>query len=96
MITFNKPENLNGAQLRNELNAGGVKISNDRNAVCVNGEGKLELDIKINDQVKAAEIVAAHIGVDTLINLAAAKASAQAKLAALGLTADEVAAIVGN
>ena len=94
MITFNKPENLNGAQLRNELNAGGVKISNDRNAVCVNGEGKLELDIKINDQVKAAEIVAEHIGVD--IDTDAIKASAQAKLAALGLTPDEVAAIVGN
>ena len=94
MITFNKPENLNGAQLRNELNAGGVKISNDRNAVCVNGEGKLELDIKINDQVKAAEIVAEHIGVD--IDTDAIKASAQAKLAALGLTDDEVAAILGN
>ena len=93
MITFNKPENLNGAQLRDELNAGGVKISNDRNAVCVNGEGKLELDIKINDQVKAAEIVAEHIGVD--IDTTAAKASAQAKLAALGLTEEEVASIIG-
>ena len=96
MITFNKPENLNGAQLRNELNAGGVEISNHRNSVCVNGEGQLELEIKASDQIKAAEIVAAHIGLDTSINLAAVKASAQAKLAALGLTDDEVAAILGN
>ena len=93
MITFNKPENLNGTQLRNELNSGGVKISDNRDSVCVNGKGQLELDIEANDQVKATEIVAKHIGVD--IDTNAIKTSAEAKLAALGLTADEVTAIIG-
>ena len=96
MITFDRPKELNGKQLRNELNANGVKISDDAQSVCDDGQGNLLLDIKNSDEAKAAAVVLAHIGVDTSINYAAVRASAQAKLAALGLTTDEVAAIVGN
>lgn len=96
MITFDRPKELNGKQLRDELNANGVKISDDAQSVCDDGQGNLLLEIKSSDEAKAAAVVSAHMGIDNSINYAAAKASAQTKLAALGLTADEVAAIVGN
>ena len=47
---------------------------------------------EIDDEIK--KLVNTNAKAET--DKAAAKASAQAKLAALGLTADEVAAIVGN
>ena len=96
MIKFIKPEKLNGEQLRDELNAVKIKISKEPDSVVDDGQNNLLLDINESDEIKAAEIVAAHIGIDTSINYAAAKQSAQAKLAALGLTDDEVKAIVGN
>ena len=95
MIKFIKPNNLNGTQLRNELNNAKVKISAASDAVKDDGEGNLFLDIDPVDEIKASEIVNAHIGIDTSKDYAAAKQSAQAKLAALGLTADEIAAL-GN
>ena len=95
MIKFIKPEKLNGEQLRDELNAVKIKISKKPDSVVDDGQNNLLLDINENDEIKAAEIVAAHIGIDTSINYAAAKTSAQAKLAALGLTEEEVASILG-
>ena len=97
MVKFNKPEKLNGAQLRDELNAAGVLISNEPSAVLLNGNGELCLEIKSKDEAKAVEIVANHIGIDIDLDAlkAAAKQSAQAKLAALGLTEEEVASILG-
>jgi hypothetical protein len=57
---------------------------------------KLEGDAPTQTEITAAiKVVKANEG-KAETDKAAAKASAQAKLAALGLTADEVAAIVGN
>jgi hypothetical protein len=61
MQTFTKPTNLNGAELRQELNAAGITISNEKNAVQLDGD-ILFLDIAKKDADAAEAIVAAHNG----------------------------------
>jgi len=61
MQTFTKPTNLNGAELRQELNAAGIAISNEKSAVVLDGE-TLYLDIAKKDAKAAEAIVAAHNG----------------------------------
>ena len=61
MQTFTKPINLNGAELRQELNAAGIVITNERGAVVLDGE-TLFLDIAEGDAEAAQAIVAAHNG----------------------------------
>jgi hypothetical protein len=61
MITFNKPINLDGAQLRNELRNVGISITDEINAVFVDGD-VLRLDIAESDAEAAAVVVAAHNG----------------------------------
>jgi hypothetical protein len=86
MHTLNKPTNLNGSELRDELRAGGVAISDAATAVSIDGNGDLWLDIKATDETKAEAIVAAHNGTTVAPDNATAKA---ALLARLGITADE-------
>ena len=62
MISFNKPENLNGAELKQELNAGGVFISDDIWSVQDDANGLIWLDIAKSDKDAAETIVAAHNG----------------------------------
>ena len=69
MISFNKPINLDGAKLIDELIAAGIAIiGNDEIAHLgktppnVDGEGNLWLDIAEADKTKATAIVAAHNG----------------------------------
>ena len=62
MISFNKPTNLNGAELRQELNDGGVSISFDLGTVVHTADGLIWLDIATKDKLKAEAIVAAHNG----------------------------------
>ena len=81
MMQFTKPINLNGTELRQELNAAGVSISDDLNSVSVNGAGELLLDIKEMDEAKATAVVAAHNG--TLI---APEQTIADKLASVGLS----------
>ena len=95
MLNFIKPTLLNSAQLLSELVDAGVDILDVKNFAEVNGEGELYLAISETDKTKAAKIVANHIGIDTSLEYLATKASALAKLAALGLTEDEVKSIVG-
>jgi len=61
MQTFTRPTNLNGAELREELNAAGVTISDDRGAVVLDGD-ILSLDIAAKDKTKAEAVLAAHNG----------------------------------
>ena len=61
MQYFNRPINLNGANLRNELRNVGIVISDEINAVFVDGD-VLRLDIVEGDAVAAKTIVAAHNG----------------------------------
>lgn len=90
MIQFIKPENLNGAELRDELNANGVAISNDPFSVKLEGDGSLWLDIAEADKAKATPIVAAHNG--TTI---ATEPTVADKLAAAGLSVDELKEALG-
>jgi hypothetical protein len=69
MITFKKPDNLDGAKLIDELIAAGVTIIGSdalshlgKTAPSVDGEGNLWLDIAEADKSKAATVVAAHNG----------------------------------
>lgn len=89
MIEFIKPKNLNGAELVNELKAGGVSVT---------GWPKLDgdifsLDIAENDKSKALPIVAAHNGTTVAPNNSADKA---ALLTRLGVTADEFKTLLGG
>jgi hypothetical protein len=90
MIQFNKPEKLNGEQLRQELNDNGVKISNDVFAVQDDGLGNLWLDIAEKDQNKAQSVVEAHIGVTVAPELTIAD-----KLASVGLNLEDLKAALG-
>jgi len=62
MISFNRPTNLNGTELRQELNDGGVTISFDLGTVVETLDGLIWLDIASKDKTKAQAIVAAHNG----------------------------------
>jgi hypothetical protein len=92
MIIFIQPIKLNGAELRAELNASGVVISDAPNAVSVDASGNLWLEIANKDKAKAEPIVAAHNGTTVAPDTSAAKA---ALLARLGITADEAKLLLG-
>jgi hypothetical protein len=87
-LIFIKPNLLNGTTLVKELAAIGIKIE----SVDVNGQD-LILDIADKDQAKVAAVLLDHDGSPTPDPKATARASALAKLAALGLSADEIAAL---
>ena len=89
MQTFTKPINLNGSELRAELKAAGIKISDNHNAVVVY-ENELILDIANKDIEKASEIVAAHNG--TTI---APEPTIQEKLASVGLSVNDLKTALG-
>jgi hypothetical protein len=61
MILFTRPTNLNGAELRQELNDAGINISDDKSAVVLDGD-VLFLDIAAKDKAKAEAVIAAHNG----------------------------------
>ena len=62
MVKFQKPVNLNGQELRDELRAQGIAISDKRSAISVDENGDLFLEINQKDESKAAGIVANHNG----------------------------------
>ena len=90
MIQFTKPTNLNGTELRKELNAAGITISDAPNSVAVDGNGNLQLDIFEKDEAKAIAVVAAHNG--TTI---APEPTVADKLASVGLTVADLKAALG-
>jgi hypothetical protein len=85
MATFTTPNNLNGAELRDELRKAGVAISDLSSAVLTDENGALVLDIKETDTTKAAAVVAAHNG--TII---APELTIADKLASVGLSIEEL------
>jgi len=87
MIKFNKPINLNGAELLEELNSAGVVITNK---AVVDGNDDLWLDILNKDKVKATAIVAAHNGTTV-----APEPTVEQKLASVGLNLEDLKAALG-
>lgn len=89
MITFIKPENLNGSELRQELRDVGIAISDDIFAVSLT-DNILTLDINPADESAAAAIVAAHNGTTVAPEL-----TIEDKLASVGLNLDDLKAALG-
>jgi hypothetical protein len=85
MLKVNKPENLNGFELRDELRAAGVAITDDRDAVLIDALGDLYLEIDSKDKAKADKVIAAHNGTSVAPELSIAE-----KLASIGLTIDDL------
>jgi len=87
-MIFTKPNPLNGTTLVKELAAIGITI----HSVDVIGEN-LILDVADKDKAKVEEVLLVHDGSDVPDPKATARASALAKLAALGLSPEEIAAL---
>ena len=90
MMQFTKPTNLNGEELRLELNNAGVAISNDIEAVSLDDENNLWLDIAEADKAKATPIIAAHNG-----TIVAPEKTIEDKLASVGLSVFDLKAALG-
>lgn len=87
MIKFNKPQNLNGAELVDELNSAGVKITEPP---LVDGNGDFWLDISEKDKSKAESVVDVHNG--TTI---APEPTIETKLASVGLNLEDLKVALG-
>lgn len=90
MIKFDKPLNLNGAELLDELATIGIVLDLATQAPVIDGNGDLWLDVKSADKAKVAEIVASHNG--TII---APTPSIEDKLASVGLTLPDLKQALG-
>lgn len=88
MIKFEKPKNLNGAELSAELLKTGIEL---KQSPLVDGNDALWLDIKSVDELKAATVVAAHNGTTV-----APEPTIETKLASVGLSLDELKAALGG
>lgn len=97
MISFDKPEKLNGFQLNEELIAAGIKLKKAANpfpnqvyeAPSIDGNGVLWLDIEEGDADKATEVVAAHIAKDP------EPKTLEEKLASVGLNLNDLKSALG-
>jgi hypothetical protein len=95
MKSFNIPNKLNGAQLIDELLAIDIKLPYDpiahKNKMppIIDAE-LLWLDIADSDETKAAEVIANHIGVDSVVTL-----SIEDKLASVGLSVTDLKDVLG-
>jgi hypothetical protein len=90
MATFTLPKNLNGAELREELKAAGIEISDLSSAVSIDENGNLVLEIAAKDKAKAESIVLAHNG-----TMVAPEPTIQQKLESVGLSIDELKVALG-
>lgn len=84
MKKFDKPTNLNGAELLAELNAAGIAATK----IIQNGNQSIEIDL--DDEVKAKTIIEAHNG-----TVVAPEPTIAEKLASVGLTIDDLKAALG-
>lgn len=87
MITFTKPENLNGKELLDELLAVGVIV---QGLPTDDGAGNLILNIASKHEAKAASVVSAHNG--TTI---APEPTIEEKLASVGLNLTDLKSALG-
>jgi hypothetical protein len=90
MEQFDKPTNLNGTELRAELNAANVAISDDIDAIVLDENQNLFLKIASKDKTKATQVVAAHNG-----TVVTPEATISQKLASVGLSVDDLKVALG-
>ena len=90
MIKFDKPANLNGAELLNELAAVGIVLDLTTQAPLIDGNGDLWLDVKSADKVKTGEVVAAHNGTTV-----APEPTVEQKLESVGLNLADLKTALG-
>lgn len=88
MIKFNKPTNLDGAQLCEELEAAGVLI-NKNTSPLIDGDGDFWLDIDTKDTAKAQKVLDAHIPKPR------PEPTIENKLATVGLNLNDLKAALG-
>lgn len=88
-MQFIKPSLLNGDTLIKELSEIGIKID----FVVVDENNNLILNVSEKDKSKVEKVLEQHDGRDTIPQQELLKQSAYAKLKALGLTEDEIAAL---
>jgi hypothetical protein len=90
MISFDKPIELNGKQLCDELEAAGISINRETSPL-IDGNGVFWLDINFADTQKAQDVLNAHVPKP------APEPTIADKLASVGLSLDELkAAILGG
>lgn len=82
-MIFNKPQNLNAGQLRDELKAAGIAFLDKEEVILVDSETTLQIDLAEDDKDAATKIIAKHVGVDKPLSLGD-------KLASIGLNIDEL------
>jgi hypothetical protein len=90
MIKFDKPVNLNGAELIDELAAVGIVLDKFKQAPFIDGNGDFWLDIKQADEAKAAAVIAAHNGTTV-----APEPTIEQKLSSVGLNLPDLKAALG-
>lgn len=88
MITLQKPNDLNGTQLCEELEAVGITI-NKETSPFIDGNGNFWLDIDAKDATKAQEILDFHIP------KLKSEPTVSEKLASVGLSLDDLKAALG-
>jgi hypothetical protein len=88
MSKHKTPVQLNGTQLRDELRAAGVEISDQPGSIIVIND-ELILDINDKDKGKADAVVSSHVGIDEVLT------AKDALLQRLGITAEEAALLIG-
>ena len=93
MIKFDKPTNLNGAELLDELAAVGIVLDKDLQSPVIDGNGDFWLDVSELDKTKAEPIVAAHNGTLIVPDLSVQR---QALLTRLGITEEEARILLGG
>jgi hypothetical protein len=91
VISFIKPKNLNGTELRQELLQAGIVIGDSFDSIVEESNGSLSLNISEADEAKAAAVVAAHNGTTV-----APQPTIETKLASVGLSLDELRAALGG
>ena len=90
MIKFDKPANLNGAELLDELAVVGIVLDKFKEAPLIDGNGDLWLDIEAADKAKAEAVIAAHNG-----TIVAPEPTIEQKLSSVGLNLPDLKAALG-
>jgi hypothetical protein len=83
-MNFTKPQALNGAQLKDELQAQGITVAGLED----DGQGQISFNVEKAKEGLAASIVAAHVGIDK-------EPTVTEKLESVGVSIDDLKVALG-